>query len=118
MSEAATVNLLLFQVGARRFGADAAEVKRVERSRPGDGRLATLGALSAGERALVFEAEGNEQRLQVDAVLGLALVELEALRRIPQSAAPRPYAVGLWLDEDPVLLLELAKTVPDLEARK
>ena len=111
------MNLLLFQVGARRFGADAAEVKRVERSRPGDGRLSTLGSLSSGMRALVFDVEGSERRLQVDEVLGLALVEVDALRRIPQGASPRPYAVGLWLDEEPVLLLELSKTVQDLEAR-
>ena len=113
------VQLVLFQVGARRFGADAAEVKRVERGQPGDFRLPTLGALGPNGRALVFEAEGRELRLAVDAVLGLADAGLESLRRLPAGASPRPYAVGLWLDaKDPVLLLELAKMIPDLEARE
>jgi chemotaxis signal transduction protein len=116
MSERAQI--LLFQVGARRFGADAAEVKRVERSEAGDLGLPALGELSQGARALVFDCEGREVRLKVDAVLGLAQPEVDALRRLPAAASPRPYAVGLWLDaKDPVLLLELSKMVPDLEAR-
>ena len=119
MSTDAKVSLLLFRVGERRYGTDAAQVRRVERAGDGAGRLSALGSLEEGGRALVFEADGKERKVAVDAVLGLKNASVASLRRMPASAGARPYAVGLWIEEGaPVLLLDLVKAIPDLEARR
>jgi chemotaxis signal transduction protein len=119
VSDEEKVSLLLFRVGETRYGIDAAQVRRVERAREDVARLSSLGALAEGGRALVFEVEGKEVRVEVDAVLGLANASVSSLRRMPAAAGARPYAVGLWIEEGaPVLLLDLVKAIPELEARQ
>ena len=70
--QAQEVDLMVFQVGSRRYAVDATQVLRVEPCRDAVGaQISSLGPLAQGGRALVFRSEGGEGRLAVDVVNGV-----------------------------------------------
>ncbi len=107
-----SVDLLLFEIGGEVYGADAAQVLRIERPAEDAVRLPELGHLLRGGRALVFKTETGEGQLLVDAVLGVQGAPLQSLRKLPRAASLKPYSIGVWLgDERPVLLIDLVQTL-------
>jgi chemotaxis signal transduction protein len=107
------VELIIFEVGAQRYAADATLVLRIDRPEESSVIRAELGALKRGARALIFRAPGHEGSLRVDAVQGVKTVDATTLRRLPAAASPqKSCAMGVWLDGDqPVLLVDLLKTL-------
>jgi hypothetical protein len=108
------VDLFLFDVAGLTWGADAAQVLRVDREREGSVG-APLGAPLEGRRALVFhDREGAQRRLAIDLARGVQQVPVAALRRLP-SLAHGARAVGAWLDgERTVLLVDLVQLCPNV----
>jgi chemotaxis signal transduction protein len=108
------IDLLLFEVGPSVFGVDASLVLRIDRPTEETHTLADLGKPSHGSRCLVYrggDGEHQEQSLRVDAVRGVKTVGLNELRRLPEVASSRRYALGVWLDgETPVMLIDLQET--------
>lgn len=106
------LDLLLFQVGASVFGVDASLVVRIDRPDETTRTLAELGTPAHGTRCLVFrDPDGEERSIRVDSVPGVRTVPIAELRRLPDAAASRRYAVGVWLDgETPVMLIDLQET--------
>lgn len=107
------VELIIFEVGAVRYAADATLVVRIDRPEDHTVTRDELGPLKKGNRALVFRAPGAEGSLRVDAVQGVKTVEATTLRRLPLAASPsNSCAMGVWLDGDaPVLLVDLLRTL-------
>lgn len=105
-----TVDILLFEVGGLRFGADASQVVRIDRPVEEPSVGAPLGVPYVGNRALIFRAGGGElKRLDIDKVSGLKTVPIESLRRLPPPARVGQIPIGMWLDgDDAVLLVDLA----------
>ncbi len=110
---AAEVEILLFEVGGSRYGADAAQVLRVDQPRPGIRSVVALGAARDGARALIFESPtGVMNQLQVDVVHGIRTVPIAQLWRLPAGISPQALAIGVWLDgATPVLLMDLVGMV-------
>lgn len=108
------IDLLVFEVGGQRFGADLSQVRRIDQDSAADTVGRPLGTPRSGKRALVFEVSlGNERRLAVDHVQGVAKVPVASLRRLPRAVHSAPYAIGAWLDGDVVILLvDLFAMVP------
>lgn len=106
-----TVDILLFEVGGVRFGADASQVVRIDRPFDEPSVGAPLGAPLTGTRALVFQAPTGElRRLDIDKVNGVKTVAIESLRRLPAPARVGQFPIGTWLDGDSaVLLVDLAR---------
>ena len=106
------VELLLFEIGGQRYGADASQVLRIERPEEEAFAVEALGTLVRGGRSLVFETGSGEGQLKVDLVHGVRPVPLNALRRLPVTARASPYLIGVWLDgEKTVLLIDLNETL-------
>ncbi|HME92348.1 MAG TPA: chemotaxis protein CheW [Myxococcaceae bacterium] len=107
------VEILLFDVAGWRYGADAAQVLRVDL--PG-AHASPLAPARSSRRALVFEASnGAMNKLQVDAVHGVRTIPVEQLRQLPSGISPRGFAIGVWLDGDaPVLLVDLPQMVKQI----
>lgn len=108
---AGEVEILFFEVGGCRYGADAAQVLRVDRPRAEIPSVASLGSAREGTRALIFAtASGAINQLQVDVVHGVRAIPILQLRRLPVGTSPEGFALGVWLDGDtPVLLVNLAE---------
>jgi chemotaxis signal transduction protein len=113
IAAAPQVDLLLFRIGASRFGADASQVIRIERAGFRARLVDALGMPDEGTRALVFQAPSGEDQLCVDAVEGVRLVQVDDLRRVPPAACAAPGVLGLWLEDGrhPVVLLDLPTVV-------
>lgn len=113
MSEAEErFELLLFQVGPLRYGADAAQVLRIAPLQADAIELGSLGPLQKAARAVVVRVDGEERQVAVDGVIGIESVALERLRRFPKMARAGAEALGVWLDGDaPVVLIDLEKAV-------
>lgn len=110
------VDLLVFEVGALRYAAEAGQVLRVAGREEGAVVLSALGALKetgrAVGRALIVGVDGAERQVAVDGVLGIQPVAVERLRRFPRMARAGEEALGVWLDGDaPVVLIDLEKAV-------
>lgn len=106
------IELLLFEVGGQRYGADASQVLRIERPEEEAFAVEALGTLARGGRSLVFETSSGEGQLKVDSVHGVRTVPLNALRRMPATARASPYLLGVWLDgEKTILLIDLNETL-------
>lgn len=107
------VELLIFEVGGARYGADASTVLRIDRAQGGGGVGTPLGPPREGRRALVFaDRQGAEQALHVDGIEGVRTVPWTDLRRLPQVAIASPISIGAWLDGgSAVLLVDLARMV-------
>lgn len=118
-AQAEELDLLLFEIGANVFGADAALVLRIDRPDEETLTLEELGRLRHGGRALVFRgppqddsSAATERSIRVDAVRGVQTVPLHELRRLPTAASADKYAIGVWLDgETPVMLIDLQQTI-------
>src|SRR5699024_709155 len=91
---ATDIDVLVFQVGSRRFAADAGQVIRIDRANAVTTTVDALGQLEHGNRALVFHTEEGERGVRVDGVHGVRGAPLEALRRLPPAAAAPSYALG------------------------
>lgn len=110
---AASVELLLFDIGRSTFAADASQVRRIDVPRAGAIVRDELGRPDVGGRAIVFETADGEAQLRVDRVRGVQAVPLEELRRLPPVARGHRFALGLWLTTDrSVLLIDLPQTLP------
>jgi chemotaxis signal transduction protein len=107
----ATVEVLLFRVGAARFGADASQVVRVARASERTGHGSALGPLDSGTRALVFRTpEGaGEAELCVDEVQRIRPVPISQLRRVPPAAGAPRGVIGFYLEAEdrPLVLVDL-----------
>ncbi|MEW6432458.1 MAG: Frizzy aggregation protein FrzB [Myxococcota bacterium] len=103
------VDVVLFEIAGVRFGADLAQVRRVDLDEPTESVGYPLGRPRDGRRALVFQPEdGPECRLAIDAVLGVRKIPVTELRRLPRAVAAPPMSLGAWLDgDDAVLLVDL-----------
>jgi hypothetical protein len=102
----AQVDILLFEVGGVRFGADASQVVRIDRVQDLPSVGAPLGPPQQGRRSLVFTAENGElRRLDIDRVTGVQTVSIESLRRLPAPARVGPIPIGTWLDGDTAVML-------------
>lgn len=110
----ATVEIVLFDIGGNRYGADMTQVRRIGRADEHDSVGTPLGAPTSGRRALIFSPnEGQEVCLPIDGVLGVQTVRLDDLRRLPPAAGRTPFIIGAWLDRDQtVLLVDLFSTNP------
>ena len=106
-----TVDILLFEVAGVRFGADAAQVVRIDRPVDEPSVGAPLGVPEVGNRALIFATPSGElRRLDIDKVSGVKTVTIESLRRLPPPARVGEIPIGTWLDgDDAVLLVDLAR---------
>ena len=110
----ATVEIVLFDIGGNRYGADMTQVRRIGRADEHDSVGTPLGAPYTGRRALIFApTEDHEVCLPIDGVLGMQTVRRDDLRRLPPAAGPTPFIIGAWLDRDQtVLLVDLFSTNP------
>lgn len=108
------IDLVIFDIGGIRYGADLGQVRRIDLDEPSQSVGQPLGKPNTGGRALVFQATvGSERRLAVDSVLGVSRVPLTSLRRMPPAVNAAPFSIGAWLDGDTtILLIDLLKTVP------
>jgi chemotaxis signal transduction protein len=107
------VDVLLFRIGASRFGADASQVIRIDRAGFHARLVDALGMPDEGTRALVFHTSSGEEQVCVDAVEGVRVVRIADLRRVPPAAGTPPGVLGLWLENGrhPVVLLDLPAVV-------
>jgi chemotaxis signal transduction protein len=108
------VELVVFQVGEGRFGADLTQVARIDSKDPSRSVGEPLGAPGEGARALVFYGpDGQEHRLELAALLGVRSLQPAELRRLPPSAqVSSAIPIGAWLDgERTVLLVDLQAMV-------
>lgn len=97
------MELLLFQIGPRTFGADAHDVLRVVSCSPDAPGTRLLGENAHQTRALVVALpRGGEAQIPVDRVLGMRRVPLPSLRKMPEFARELVHEaeVGFVLDEN------------------
>jgi hypothetical protein len=112
------VDLLLFEVGERVYGADATQVLRIDHRRPDALPARFLGPLTTGDRALVVQGSDGEAQIPVDVVRGVRRTPVVELRRRPHPAWGDPSAIGFWLDgETPVVLIDLVRAL-DAQGRQ
>lgn len=109
----AHVDILFFLIGQTRYGVDATQVRRIDRSRNEGSRRHVLGAPREGTRALVFDGPDGEASLSIDAVEGVRPVRVSDLRRVPAATGRVRCVVGFWLDEAerPTVLIDLPQTL-------
>lgn len=103
------VDVLLFRLGATRYGADASQVLRIDRANVGTRLAHALDAPNIGTRALIFRTGADESSLFVDEVEGVRRVAIDTLRRVPRAAGQPPGVIGLWLEspEKAIVLVDL-----------
>lgn len=113
---AVEVQIVLFEIGGTRYGADMTQVRRIGRAADHESVGVPLGRPLAGLRALVFVPPGGtEVCLPIDSVLGVQAVRRDDLRRLPLAVGGSPFVIGAWLDRDQaVLLVDLFATNPFL----
>jgi chemotaxis signal transduction protein len=106
---AESVEVLLFEIGGRRYGVDAGQVEGIGGPGGETFKLPALGPLRTGKRALLFDSgPGQSHGLQVDSVEGVRQARVVDLRRMPDAVRAHPYTVGVWLrDEEAVMLIDL-----------
>jgi hypothetical protein len=63
-----SIDLVLFEVGGVRYGAELRQVRRVDSPQPDLDVGAPLGPCLSGRRALVFEVDAGERSVRVDEV--------------------------------------------------
>ncbi|MBL8917639.1 MAG: Frizzy aggregation protein FrzB [Myxococcaceae bacterium] len=112
--QADEVQIVLFEIGGTRYGADMTQVRRIGRATDLESVGVPLGSPSSGQRALIFAVPGGgEVCLPIDGVLGVHPVPRDALRRLPLAVGLSPFIIGAWLDRDQtVLLVDLLSTNP------
>lgn len=98
--EAPDIELVLYEVGGRLLGSDAAQVLRVARRAPGLSAPGPLGAGPTARRALVVQRPGaSTAEVPIDRWIGLERVRASALRRVPEFVLglAEPALVGFLL---------------------
>jgi chemotaxis signal transduction protein len=109
------LDLVLFVIGGRTYGADAGEVHRVARRDPELPTASRLGDCP-GNRALRVSGRGGEVQVPIERLLGIRPAPLTALRRLPAFAKGliEPAVVGFLLEEGQlVLLLDLQALIEE-----
>lgn len=108
------VQIVLFEIGGTRYGADMTQVRRIGRATDFESVGVPLGRPASGHRALVFAPHGgSEICLPIDGVLDVQSVPRDALRRLPLAVGSSPWVIGAWLDRgQTVLLVDLFSTNP------
>jgi hypothetical protein len=103
------LNLVIFELGGTRFGADLTQVIRLDFYDVDCSVGTPLGAPSSGAKCLMIDAQdGRDWCLAIDALLGVRSVPLEELRRLPALAHGGAISIGAWLDgKEAVLLVDL-----------
>ncbi|MBL9037556.1 MAG: chemotaxis protein CheW [Archangium sp.] len=113
-----SIDLVLFDVAGAKFGADLAQVARIDNPHSLTLVRSQLGTPRQGHRAIVFTASnGDEVGVPVDVVRGVAAVPLAELRRLPASAST-PFAIGAWVKGDKTVLLIDLHALAELPERK
>lgn len=104
-----SVELVFFEIGGVRYGADLAQVIRVAAAELELDAGRPFGEPLHTTRALEFKpTSGGRAHLLVDRVLGVKPIPVVQLRRMPAAVGPAPLTIGAWLDgEMPVLLVDL-----------
>ena len=103
---AENVDLVLFELGGVRYGADLSQVVRLDFFDAKTSVGAPLGSARAGNKALVIDAgDGRDWCLAIDTLHGVRSVPVEQLRRLPQVARGGAISIGAWLDGDQAVLL-------------
>jgi len=115
----ATGELLLFQVGARVFGAAVDGAVRIGNVRdvPAEALVVetVLGPPFARDRGIVVAEAGGERTLVVDQVLGFRSVEVDEVQPLPAFARACLSSAALtgfvMMDDAPLLLVDLPTLV-------
>ena len=106
MKAAETIELVVFELGGVRYGADLTQVIRLDFFDPGSSVGAPLGKPKEGTRALIINAgDGRDWCLAIDTLHGVRSVPVEQLRRLPSVALGGAISIGAWLDGDQAVLL-------------
>lgn len=115
-----TNEILLFQVGARVYGAEVADVRRIgnpSAAEAGDRLVqgSALGDPFSPDRGIVVACDDGERTLVVDHVIGVRSVAQDDVRPLPPLAAcclTSSAVVGFaLLDDLPTLLVDLPTLV-------
>lgn len=115
----ATGELLLFQVGARVFGAGVEGAVRIGNVRdvPAEALVVqtVLGPPFARDRGIVVSGEGEERTLVIDHVLGFRRVAVDELQPLPAFARACLSSAALtgfvMMDDAPLLVVDLPTLV-------
>lgn len=100
------IELVVFELGGVRYGADLSQVVRLDFFDAKTSVGAPLGAPALGAKALVIDAgDGRDWCLAIDTLHGVRSVPVENLRRLPQVARGGTISIGAWLDGDQAVLL-------------
>lgn len=101
------IDLVLFEVGGRTFGADVADVSRVAHLEPGLARVERLGLPRKGRRALVVRGGASDCQVPIDRLVGFRRVNTQVLRSLPAWARglTEPSVVGFLIEEQELLIL-------------
>ena len=104
------INLVIFDLGGVRYGADLSDVIKLDFYDPSCSVGAPLGSPRLGDRCLMIDAQdGKRWCLAVDTLHGVRSVPVAQLRRLPAIAHGGEMSIGTWLDGDEaVLLVDLA----------
>jgi len=107
------LDLVVFEVGGLRFGADAARVVRVA---PRDPKASSRLGPGSSRRALVVDAGGDgERQVPIDRLVGFIRAGPDRLRRLPEfvRGLAEPALLGFRLEErdEIVLLVDLEALV-------
>ncbi len=106
MSAEETVDLVVFELGGVRYGADLSQVIRLDFFDAQSSVGAPLGPAREGTRALMIDAgDGRDWCLAIDTLHGVRSVPVEQLRKLPPVARGGQISIGAWLDGDQAVLL-------------
>ena len=106
MSADENIELVVFELGGVRYGADLSQVVRLDFYDPASSVGAPLGPPRQGKKALMIDAgDGRDWCLAIDTLHGVRSVPVEQLRRLPAVAQGGVISIGAWLDGDQAVLL-------------
>lgn len=110
------IDVLVFEAGGQRFGADAAQVLRVLRPGPGEDVARALGVDPATRRALaVLRDDAALSLVGADAITGVRRLDRSSLRPVPPflRGVIQPAIIGFAIVDDvPIVLLDLRRVAP------
>jgi hypothetical protein len=104
LSEISAVNIVLFEISGRTFGADLKSVASIGRSQNHAPTL--LGEAQSKHRGLAFWSEGGSvDYLSIDHFHGVHRVPFQELRRIPSLVRCGRGVLGIWLRPHSIVIL-------------